>query len=79
LVHSPEPKLVHHIFLFIVQFPWPAAFDSEDAPSGTMRHGAFCCVNERLVCVQAVTVTPAVRPRRFVVGVDVPKARKQQG
>jgi len=76
LVHSPEPKLVHHIFLFIVQFPWSAAFDSEDVPSGMAHFAASMSV---LVCVQAVTVTPTVRPRRFVVDVDVPKARKQRG
>jgi hypothetical protein len=51
MVHSPEPKLVHHIFLFIVQFPWSAAFDSEDVPSGTMRHRAFSRVDEHVMCV----------------------------
>jgi len=81
MVHSPKPKLVHYIFLFIfiVQFPWSAAFDSKDVPSGTMWHRAFGRFDEGCVSMQTGTVTPTFGPRCLVVNVEVPKAHTQRG
>jgi len=42
----------------------------EDVPPGTVLGG----VEERLVCVQALTVTPTLRPRRFGMNGEEPEA-----
>src|SRR5260370_21994694 len=79
LVHSPKPKLVHYIFLLIVQFPWFPVFDGKDVPSGTIWHGAFRRVDKRVVCVQAASVAPTVGPSGFIVWIQKPKTFTQRG
>ncbi len=46
-----EPEFVHDLVFCVRQFPWSAALDRKNVPSGTVRHGAFRRVDQRAVGV----------------------------
>jgi hypothetical protein len=73
----PEPKTVHSLFLFIAQLPWSAGFDSKHIPSGSVGHCTIGGFDERAVLMHTTAMTPAFRPRGFVMEVEGPIANTQ--
>ena len=75
---TAKPEPVHYIFLFLVQFPWPAAFDGKNVPSSPVRHGAFRRFEESWMCMQTAAMTPTLGPSRFIPRIQKPKAYAQR-
>ena len=64
-----KSEIIHELIFRSGQFSELAIFDRQDIPTGTPRQAALGGIAERLMCMHAAAVTPAVCPGSFVMNI----------